>query len=129
MRHLRGKVVLVDFWTFDCINCIHALPSVTGWYEKHRKDAFVVVGVCSPEFAYEKITSNVQAALGRFNIQHPVAQDNDLRTWDVYQNEVWPAEYLVDARRYLRRTFAGEGDYGNTESAIRALVREAGHHI
>lgn len=122
-------MVLVDFWTFDCINCIHTLPKVGGWYAKYRKDGFIVIGVHSPEFAYEKGTSNVQAALRRFNIHYPVPQDNDLRTWDAFKNIFWPAEYLIDARGYVRWTFAGEGNYGNTETAIRDLLQEAGHHV
>lgn len=129
VRSLKGRVVLVDFWTFDCINCIHTLPKVRGWYEKYRKDGFVVIGVHSPEFAYEKVTSNVQAALGRFHIRYPVPQDNDLRTWDAFKNIFWPAEYLIDARGYVRWTYAGEGNYGNTETAIRDLLGEAGRHV
>ncbi len=129
MRSLRGRVVLIHFWTFDCINCIHTLSKVEGWYEKYRKNGFVVIGVHSPEFAYEKVTSNVQAALGRFNIRYPVPQDNDLRTWDAFQNAFWPAEYLIDAHGFVRFTYAGEGNYGNTETAIRDLLGEAGHHV
>ncbi|MGI8827371.1 MAG: cytochrome c biogenesis protein DipZ [Chloroflexota bacterium] len=129
LHSLRHRVVLVDFWTFDCINCIHTLPSVVNWYTKYRRDGFVVIGVHTPEFAYEKDTGNVQNALRRFNITYPVPQDNDFRTWNAYNNQYWPAEYLVDGRGYVRRMVAGEGSYGDTEAAIRALLRETGRHV
>jgi cytochrome c biogenesis protein CcdA/thiol-disulfide isomerase/thioredoxin len=126
MAGLRGKVVLVDFWTYSCINCIRTLPYVEGWYQKYAADGFVVVGVHSPEFAFEHDTANVTASLARFGITYPVAQDNEYGTWSAYSNEYWPADYLIDATGHIRSTHFGEGDYARTESEIRGLLAEAG---
>ncbi len=126
MAGLRGKVVLIDFWTYSCINCIRTLPYVEGWYQKYGPDGFVVVGVHSPEFAFEHETANVQAAIQRFGITYPVAQDNEFDTWSAYNNEYWPADYLVDATGHIRDTHFGEGDYTQTDSEIRGLLAEAG---
>ncbi len=123
---LRGKVVLVDFWTYSCINCIRTLPYVEGWYEKYAADGFVVVGVHSPEFAFEHDTGNVEAAIARFGITYPVAQDNEFATWGAYHNRYWPAHYLIDATGRIRNEHFGEGDYDGTEADIRALLEEAG---
>jgi cytochrome c biogenesis protein CcdA/thiol-disulfide isomerase/thioredoxin len=123
---LRGKVVLVDFWTYSCINCIRTLPYVEGWYEKYASDGFVVVGVHTPEFAFEHDTGNVSAAIARFGITYPVAQDNEFATWGAYTNEYWPAHYLIDATGHIRAVHYGEGDYDGTEADIRALLQEAG---
>jgi len=125
MEQLRGKVVLVDFWTYSCINCVRTLPHVTGWYEKYKDSGFVVVGVHTPEFAFEKETGNVQAALKQFKINYPVAQDNNFGTWRAYANHYWPAKYLIDAQGHIRYTHFGEGKYEETETAIRELLREA----
>lgn len=122
LQSLRGKVVLVDFWTYSCINCIRTLPYVTGWYEKYKDDGLVVVGVHTPEFAFEKDTSNVQTALKRYNINYPVAQDNDYGTWQVYGNEYWPAHYLIDQNGKIVYVHFGEGNYQETEQAIQQLL-------
>ena len=129
MQELRGKVVLVDFWTYSCVNCVRTLPHVTGWYEKYKDKNFVVVGVHTPEFAFEKETKNVARALKQFKINYPVAQDNDYQTWSAYQNHYWPAEYLIDAKGHLRRTHFGEGRYDEMELAIRKLLKEAGNAV
>jgi cytochrome c biogenesis protein CcdA/thiol-disulfide isomerase/thioredoxin len=126
MAGLRGKVVLVDFWTYSCINCIRTLPFVEGWYQKYAADGFVVVGVHTPEFAFEHDTGNVAAAISRFGITYPVAQDNEYNTWSAYGNEYWPADYLIDATGHVRSTHLGEGDYNTTEREIRSLIAEIG---
>jgi len=126
MSQLRGKVVLVDFWTYSCINCIRTLPYVEGWYQKYAADGFVVVGVHSPEFAFEHDTGNVSDAIARFGITYPVAQDNEFATWSAYDNEYWPADYLIDATGEIRSEHFGEGGYDQTEADIRALLQQAG---
>ena len=123
---LRGKVVLVDFWTYSCINCIRTLPYVESWYQKYGPEGFVVVGVHTPEFAFEHDTGNVAAATARFGITYPVAQDNEYATWTAYSNEYWPADYLIDAAGHIRDTHFGEGNYLETEASIRSLLAEAG---
>lgn len=122
MASLKGKVVLVDFWTYSCINCIRTLPYVTKWYDTYNKDGFVVVGVHTPEFSFEKDTNNVQAAIQRFSIHYPVAQDNEYGTWKAYGNEYWPAEYLIDKNGNIVYLHFGEGEYDHTENAIRELL-------
>jgi cytochrome c biogenesis protein CcdA/thiol-disulfide isomerase/thioredoxin len=128
-RYLRGKVVLVDFWTYSCINCVRTLPHLVTWYERYKNDGFVIIGVHTPEFAFERESQNVQNAIKQFNITYPVAQDNDYGTWKNYQNHYWPAEYLIDAKGHIRRTHFGEGGYDHMEEAIRALLKENGHDI
>jgi cytochrome c biogenesis protein CcdA/thiol-disulfide isomerase/thioredoxin len=123
---LRGKVVLVDFWTYSCINCQRALPHVEGWYNDYKKDGFVVVGVSSPEFAFEHVVSNVESAAGTLGIDYPVAVDDNLATWDAYNNEYWPAEYLVDPTGVVRAYDFGEGGYDTMESNIRMLLSANG---
>jgi thiol-disulfide isomerase/thioredoxin len=123
---LKGKVVLVDFWTYSCINCIRTLPYLTSWQRKYGSDGFTVVGVHTPEFAFEKDEANVTDAMRRFGITYPVALDNGYGTWDAYANRYWPAHYLFDAQGRLRMTHFGEGKYAETEAAIRALLAEAG---
>jgi thiol-disulfide isomerase/thioredoxin len=127
LQALRGKVVLVDFWTYSCINCVRTLPHLTTWYERYKNDGLVIVGVHTPEFAFERETQNVQNAIKQFGITYPVAQDNDYQTWKNYQNHYWPAEYLIDAKGHIRRTHFGEGGYDHMEEAIRALLKENGH--
>lgn len=129
MTELRGKVVLVDFWTYTCINCIRTLPFVTSWYDKYKDQGFVVVGVHTPEFEFEKDTANVEDAINRFKIHYPVAQDNDFATWNAYSNQYWPAEYLIDAKGIIRRAHFGEGEYDKTEKAIQLLLKEAGKTV
>jgi len=126
MDDLKGKVVLVDFWTYTCINCIRTLPYVTGWYEKYKDDNFVVIGVHTPEFEFEKKTANVEGAIKQYNINYPVAQDNDFKTWRAFENRFWPAKYLIDAEGTIRYTHFGEGDYDITEKNIQKLLKEAG---
>jgi cytochrome c biogenesis protein CcdA/thiol-disulfide isomerase/thioredoxin len=123
---LRGKVVLVDFWTYSCINCIRTLPYVEGWYQKYAADGFVVVGVHTPEFAFEHDAGNVSAAIARFGLTYPVVLDNDYAIWNAYSNQYWPADYLIDATGHLRATHFGEGDYAQTEADIVGLLAEAG---
>jgi cytochrome c biogenesis protein CcdA/thiol-disulfide isomerase/thioredoxin len=126
IQQLRGKVVLIDFWTYTCINCLRTLPYVRAWDEKYRDKGLVVVGVHTPEFGFEKETGNVRAAIARNHLQYPVAQDNDYGTWNAWGNQYWPAKYLIDADGQVRYTHFGEGDYATTEAAIRSLLAEAG---
>jgi cytochrome c biogenesis protein CcdA/thiol-disulfide isomerase/thioredoxin len=126
LSELRGKVVLVDFWTYSCINCQRALPHVEGWYNDYKKDGFVVVGVSAPEFAFEHVVSNVESAAGSLGIDYPVAIDDNLDTWDAYNNEYWPAEYLIDPTGVVRAYDFGEGGYSQMESNIRMLLTANG---
>jgi cytochrome c biogenesis protein CcdA/thiol-disulfide isomerase/thioredoxin len=126
LSQLRGKVVLVDFWTYSCINCQRALPHVEGWYNDYKKDGLVVVGVSSPEFSFEHVVSNVESAAGSLGIDYPVAVDDNLATWDAYNNEYWPAEYLIDPTGVVRAYDFGEGGYGEMESNIRMLLSADG---
>lgn len=123
---LKGKVVLVDFWTYSCINCIRTLPYVISWYDKYKDKGLVIVGVHTPEFAFEKVETNVRAAMAQHAITYPVALDNDYGTWNAYSNQYWPAEYLFDAQGRLRHTHFGEGQYDETERDIQLLLDEAG---
>ncbi len=129
MGELKGKVVLIDFWTYTCINCIRTLPFVTSWYDKYHDKGFTVIGVHTPEFAFEKETGNVLSAIKRFNIHYPIAQDNDYGTWTAYSNQYWPAEYLVDAKGMVRRVHFGEGEYSDMEKAIQLLLKENGASV
>ena len=124
MQQLKGKVVLIDFWTYTCINCIRTLPYVEGWYQHYQKDGLVVIGVEAPEFSYEKIPSNVEAAAKQDKLTYPIAIDGNLATWNAYQNQYWPAEYLIDRNGDVRRTHFGEGEYDQSEKAIRGLLAE-----
>jgi len=119
---LRGKVVLVDFWTYSCINCLRTLPHLESWYRSYHKDGFVIIGVHTPEFAFEHVASNVGAAVKRLGITYPVMQDNEYATWTNYGNEVWPAHYLIDRQGRVRDYVFGEGDYTGTEQEIEALL-------
>ena len=123
---LRGKVVLIDFWTYTCINCLRTLPHVEAWYRKYHRDGLVVVGVHTPEFPFEKEAGNVDEAIASNGLTYPVVQDNDYGTWNAFANQYWPAKYLIDARGRIRFVHFGEGDYGTTESAIRSLLAEGG---
>jgi cytochrome c biogenesis protein CcdA/thiol-disulfide isomerase/thioredoxin len=126
MQQLRGKVVLIDFWTYSCINCIRTLPYIEGWQKKYADKGFTVVGVHSPEFAFERVPSNVMKAIRDFGLTYPVVMDNDFGTWNAYNNEYWPAHYLVDAKGHIRFTHFGEGRYEDTERAIQLLLKERG---
>jgi thiol-disulfide isomerase/thioredoxin len=123
---LRGHVVLVDFWTYTCINCIRTLPFLKGLYSTYHPYGLEIVGVESPEFTFEQEASNVAQAVRSDGIRYPVVQDNQLATWNIYQNQYWPAEYLIDAHGEVRHTQFGEGDYKQTEAAVRELLSEAG---
>jgi cytochrome c biogenesis protein CcdA/thiol-disulfide isomerase/thioredoxin len=122
---LRGKVVLVDFWTYSCINCQRSLPHVESWYKNYKNYGLVVVGVHTPEFAFEHVVSNVKTAVRRLGVQYPVAIDDNYATWNAYDNEYWPAEYLIDAGGDVRHVDFGEGGYANTEQLIRELLTAA----
>jgi cytochrome c biogenesis protein CcdA/thiol-disulfide isomerase/thioredoxin len=128
ITQLRGKVVLVDFWTYTCINCIRTLPFVEGLYQHYHKYGLDIVGVETPEFTFEQDASNVQQAIHSDGIKYPVVQDNRYGTWNAYQNEYWPAEYLIDAKGEVRHTQFGEGEYKQDEAAVRTLLYEAGAH-
>jgi thiol-disulfide isomerase/thioredoxin len=129
MRGLRGRVVLIDFWTYSCINCLRTLPYLNAWNRRYRRDGLTIVGVHSPEFPFEKDAGNVEAAIDRNGIEYPVVQDNDLATWTAWENQYWPAEYFVDARGRVRFAHFGEGSYGEKEHVIRELLAEAGDHV
>ena len=124
---LRGKVVLVDFWTFNCFNCLNALPYVRAWAEKYRDHGLVVIGVHTPELPFERDTGNVREAVARLKIDYPVAIDNDYAIWKAFGNEYWPAAYYVDAEGRIRHHHFGEHDYENSERVIQKLLIEAGN--
>jgi cytochrome c biogenesis protein CcdA/thiol-disulfide isomerase/thioredoxin len=126
IRALRGSVVLVDFWTYTCINCIRTLPYLEAWYRRYHRDGLEVVGVHTPEFPFERDAANVDRAVGDFGITYPVVQDNDSATWNAYRNQFWPADYLIDARGRVRLVHFGEGAYAETEDAIRRLLSQDG---
>jgi cytochrome c biogenesis protein CcdA/thiol-disulfide isomerase/thioredoxin len=129
LRQLRGRVVLVDFWTYSCINCIRTLPYLEAWDKRYRRDGLTIVGVHSPEFPFERDPGNVEAAIAEDGIRYPVVQDNELATWSAYANQYWPAEYFVDARGNVRYVHFGEGEYGEKEKVIRQLLAEAGDRV
>ncbi|WP_166366906.1 cytochrome c biogenesis protein DipZ [Pseudomonas akapageensis] len=122
---LRGKVVLVDFWTYDCINCQHSLPYVNAWAKKYEKDGLVVIGVHTPEYGYEKIIDNVRKQVKQLGIGYPVAIDNDYAIWRAFDNQYWPAHYIFDAKGQIRYTHFGEGRYDTQEEVIQQLLKEA----
>jgi thiol-disulfide isomerase/thioredoxin len=119
---LRGKVVLVDFWTYGCVNCVNTLPRVTELYAKYKDRGLVVVGIHTPEFPFEKSAANVQAALKRHGITYPVAQDNDSQTWDAWRNQYWPAQYIVDQSGKIVFRHEGEGQYEQIDRTIARLL-------
>src|SRR6266545_3581766 len=125
LHALRGKVVLVDFWTYSCINCLRTLPHLNEWYTRYRSKGLVILGVHSPEFAFEHDLGNVRAAVKRLHVHYPVALDNKFETWNAYGNQYWPADYLIDQAGHVRDIHFGEGNYDETERAIRLLL-EAG---
>ncbi|HTU96343.1 MAG TPA: cytochrome c biogenesis protein CcdA [Solirubrobacteraceae bacterium] len=130
IQGLRGKVVLVDFWTYTCINCIRTLPFLKGLYAHYHQDGLEIVGVETPEFTFEQEASNVQQAINSDGLKYPVVQDNRYGTWNAYQNQYWPAEYLIDANGQIRHTQFGEGNYKEDEAAVRELLYQAGaHHL
>jgi cytochrome c biogenesis protein CcdA/thiol-disulfide isomerase/thioredoxin len=119
---LRGKVVLLDFWTYSCINCLRTIPHLEAWYTAYHRYGLEIIGVHSPEFAFEHVASNVAAAIKRLGITYPVVQDNNFATWDAYQNEYWPADFLIDQQGRIRAYTYGEGNYGQLETEIRQLL-------
>ena len=125
-EQLKGKVVLVDFWTYSCINCLRAIPYVKAWAEKYKDQGLVVIGVHSPEFAFEKNVDNVKKAISDLGITYPVAVDNDYAIWRAFDNEYWPAHYFIDAKGQVRHHHFGEGDYDQSERIIQQLLAEAG---
>ncbi|MXW29766.1 MAG: thioredoxin family protein [Chloroflexi bacterium] len=129
MEGLRGEVVLIDFWTYPCVNCVRTMPYLRDWNEKYADRGLTMVGVHTPEFDFEKITENVVAANEELGVVWPVAQDNNFRTWRSYSNRFWPAKYLIDANGVVRYTHFGEGEYDETEHHIRALLEEAGSDV
>ena len=126
MEELRGEVVLIDFWTYTCVNCIRTFPYLKEWHAKYADKGLKIVGVHTPEFEFEKLTENVVRSAGEYGLGWPIAQDNDFGTWRAYSNRFWPAKYLVDQHGTVRYTHFGEGAYVETEEQIRDLLEEAG---
>lgn len=122
---LRGKVVLVDFWTFDCINCQHSIPYVNAWAKKYEKDGLVVIGVHTPEYPYERVIDNVRKNVEKLGLNYPIAIDNNYAIWRAFGNQYWPAHYLIDAQGQIRYTHFGEGSYDTQEQVIQQLLNEA----
>jgi thiol-disulfide isomerase/thioredoxin len=123
---LKGKVVLIDFWTYSCINCLRAIPYVRAWADKYRDQGLVVIGVHAPEFAFEKSIKNVRAAVADLKIDYPIAIDNDYAIWRAFNNQYWPAHYFIDTDGRIRHHHFGEGDYEESEHVIQQLLAEAG---
>jgi thiol-disulfide isomerase/thioredoxin len=119
---LKGKVVLIDFWTFSCVNCVRTIPHLQVLYNAYKNDGFVIVGVHSPEFDFERVKANVAAAVTRLGVSWPVAVDSRMDTWNAYQNQYWPAEYLLDQEGRVAYTSFGEGDYTQTDAAVAQLL-------
>ena len=124
LEGLRGKVVLVDIWTFGCINCVRTLPHVQAWYDEFKDRGFEIVGVHSPEFDTEKLFENVKKNVELRKLTYPVSQDNRMKTWRAYKNNYWPAQYLVDKKGMVRRVHFGEGEYAESREAIELLLNE-----
>jgi thiol-disulfide isomerase/thioredoxin len=125
MRSLRGKVVVLDFWTYSCVNCLRTLPHVKRWYSTYRDAGLVVVGVHTPEFSFERVPSNVRREVESLGIEYPVALDNGYETWFAWGNRYWPAKYFVDRRGHVRYAHFGEGEYEESEEVIRTLLAES----
>jgi len=129
ISQLRGKVVLVDFWTYSCINCIRTIPYLNAWYNEYGNNGLVIVGVHTPEFTFERNYSNVLTAVNNFGIKYPVALDSNYGTWNAYGNQYWPADYVIDANGTIRYKQLGEGDYNGTETVIRELLQSAHYSV
>jgi cytochrome c biogenesis protein CcdA/thiol-disulfide isomerase/thioredoxin len=129
IEELRGKVVLIDFWTYTCINCQRTFPYLRDWHDKYKDKGLVIIGVHSPEFEFEKNPENVAKAISDFNLQYPVIQDNNFDTWSAYSNRYWPAKYLIDKDGYIRYVHFGEGAYAETEVVIQKLLKAAGENV
>jgi cytochrome c biogenesis protein CcdA/thiol-disulfide isomerase/thioredoxin len=126
LQQLHGKVVLIDFWTYSCINCLRSVPYIQKWYDQYKDDGFVAIGVHAPEFAFERQASNVSQAVKDLGLTYPIALDNSYQTWTAFNNQYWPAHYLIDASGQVRRVHFGEGEYNQTEAAIRQLLQQNG---
>ena len=124
LADLRGKVVIVEMWTFGCINCQNVMPSLKDWHARYKDQGLVIIGNHFPEFSYEGDVENLKEAIDRFDIQYAVAQDNDGATWQAYKNHYWPALYLIDKQGHIRYVHIGEGRYKQTEENIKALLEE-----
>lgn len=124
LANLRGKVVIIDMWTFGCINCQHVIPSLKDWHSKYADQGLVIIGNHFPEFSYEEDLANVKDAVARYGIEYAVAQDNDGTTWQAYKNNYWPALYLIDKKGHIRYVHIGEGQYKETEKNIQTLLAE-----
>jgi cytochrome c biogenesis protein CcdA/thiol-disulfide isomerase/thioredoxin len=122
LSELRGRVVLIDFWTYSCINCLRTLPYIRAWDDRYRDAGLTIVGVHSPEFAFERVESNVRENVRKLGVRYPIALDNDFVTWQSWHNQYWPAKYLIDKRGRVRYFHFGEGEYGKTEEALRTLL-------
>jgi thiol-disulfide isomerase/thioredoxin len=129
LNDLKDKVVLVDFWTYSCINCIRTIPHLNEWYDKYSDKGLIIVGIHTPEFEFEKNSDNVKSAVQKFGIKYPVLQDNDKETWKEYENRYWPRKYLIDNEGYIRFDHIGEGAYSETEKVIQALLAERAAHL
>ncbi|MGA2611950.1 MAG: cytochrome c biogenesis protein DipZ [Spirochaetia bacterium] len=129
MTSLRGRVVLVDFWTYSCVNCVRTLPYLRAWYDTYRTDGLVIVGVHTPEFEFEMKSANVAQAIKDLGVDWPVVQDNEYKQWNAYANQYWPAHYFIDAKGHVRYFHFGEGDYDVSEKVIQALLKEAGANV
>jgi cytochrome c biogenesis protein CcdA/thiol-disulfide isomerase/thioredoxin len=127
LEALKGKVVLVDFWTYSCINCLRSIPYVRAWAEKYKDHGLVVIGVHAPEFAFERNVANVKTALGTFKIGYPVAIDNEYKIWRSFENEYWPAHYFIDGNGKVRHHHFGEGEYDDSEEIIQKMLKDAGN--
>lgn len=126
LSELKGKVVLIDFWTYTCINCIRTLPYIKSWHEKYKDKGLVIIGVHTPEFEFEKNPINVERAIKDFSLNYPIMQDNNYETWNSFRNRYWPAKYFIDREGILRFTHFGEGEYDESERLIQDLLKEAG---
>jgi thiol-disulfide isomerase/thioredoxin len=124
IQDLGGKVILLEMWTFDCINCRDVIPSLRGWYQKYSPQGLVIIGNHFPEFGFEKDLANLKEAIQKLDIPYPVAQDNDGKTWSAYHNNYWPTAYLIDKRGHIRFINIGEGNYQHTEAVIQDLLSE-----
>ena len=129
LKQLHGKVVLIDFWAYSCINCQRSIAHVVGWYNAYHDKGFDVIGIHTPEYAFEHDKGNVATAAAGLGITYPIAMDNDYATWTSYRNQYWPAHYLIDANGTVRHIKFGEGDYKITENLIRQLLSQAGKNV
>ena len=129
LSELKGKVVLVDFWTYTCINCQRTFPYLKEWWKKYQDQGLVIIGVHSPEFEFEKNKNNLSQAINDFGLTYPIVQDNNFSTWRAYDNHYWPAKYLIDKDGFVRYSHFGEGKYEETEQKIQELLKETGREI